>query len=60
MTRRIIIVNRKTGEEYSVLPKDYHKIYEPQGFEATVYEGDSGEPYEAPKRAEKPADKGGE
>lgn len=48
----INIENAKTGERYAVLPKDFHKQYEPQGFKALGYE--SGEPYEAPAKKDAP------
>lgn len=57
MARRIEI-EHKDGRRYAVEPRDFHKLYEPMGFTATVYEGDGGEPYVAPeKRAKADAEK---
>lgn len=46
--RFITIRHPETGEGYAVRPADFHRLYEPRGFEAGDYE--DGAPYEPPKR----------
>jgi hypothetical protein len=42
--RRVVIENRKTGEQYAVLPAAFREHYEDKGFRILHWEG--GEAYE--------------